>query len=67
MLELLSLLKEIVDGSLYEESDDIAGQESDKQPDTTDMPDLESEECAEQRKKSIRTRTKNTNTRSNAQ
>ena len=50
MLELLSLLKEIVDGSLYEESDDIAGQESDKQPDTTDMPDLESEECAEQRK-----------------
>ena len=38
MLEVLSLLKEIVDGFLYEESD------------TTNMPELESEESATERR-----------------
>ena len=37
----------------------------DKQPDATDMPDLESEESGE-RKRKQRTRFKNTNTKSNA-
>ena len=38
MLQILSLLKEIVDGFLYEESD------------TTNMPELESEESATERR-----------------
>ena len=50
MLKVLSLLKEINDGSLYEKSD-IVEQESDEQLDTTDMSELESEESAEQNEK----------------
>ena len=37
MIEILSLLKKTVDAFLYKESD-IAEQESDKQPNTTDIP-----------------------------
>ena len=44
----------------HETGGDEAG---DKQPEATDMPDLESEESAEQ-KNAKRTRTKNINTRS---
>ena len=33
-----------------EKESDIATQQSDEQPDTTDMPDLESEEAAAQRR-----------------
>ena len=51
----MSLLKEILNPKF------------DEQPDTTDMPKLESEESAVEKKKSTRKRTKNTNTRSNAQ
>ena len=50
ILKVLSLLKEINDGSLYEKSD-IVEQESDEQLDTTDMSELESEESAEQNEK----------------
>ena len=50
----MSLLKEILNPKF------------DEQPDTTDMPKLESEESAVEKKKSTRKRTKNTNTRSNA-
>ena len=38
MVEILSLLKEIVDGFSYEKSD-IAEQESNEQPDTINMPE----------------------------
>ena len=53
MLKILSLLKEIVDEFSYEE------------PDTINIPELECEESAAERK-ITRTRTKNINTRSNA-
>ena len=47
MITFLSMLKEIVYGSLYKESD-IAEQKSNEQSDTTDMSELESDESAEQ-------------------
>ena len=46
MITFLSMLKEIVYGSLYKESD-IAEQKSNEQSDTTDMSELESDESAE--------------------
>ena len=58
MVEILSLF-----GRIAKRVD----KKADEQPDTTDMTDLESEESAAQRKKAIRTRAKNNNTRSNAQ
>ena len=56
-IEILSLLKEIPKSK---------DKTTDEQPDTTDMPELESEESAKQEKKSKRTRIKNTYTKSNA-
>ena len=41
MIEILSLLKEIIN---------LKDKKTDEQPDTTDMPELESEESAEQRR-----------------
>ena len=51
---------------VFKGKSDTERKESDEQPDTTDMSELESEKSAEE-KKSTRKRTKNTNTRSNAQ
>ena len=50
---------------VFKGKSDTERKESDEQPDTTDMSELESEKSAEE-KKSTRKRTKNTNTRSNA-
>ena len=47
MIKFLSMLKEIVYGSLYEELD-ITEQESNEQSDTTDISELESNESTEQ-------------------
>ena len=55
MLEILNYLREIFNKSKTD----------DKQPDTTNMPKLESEESAAQRRKT-KTRTENTNTKPNA-
>ena len=50
---------------VFKGKSDTERKESDEQPDTKDMSELESEKSAEE-KKSTRKRTKNTNTRSNA-
>ena len=55
IIEIMGLLKEIIKTKLNEE------------PDTTDMPELESEESAAGRRNQSTKNTKNTDTRSNAQ
>ena len=50
MVEILSLLKEIIVKPADEEGDAQPNKETDEQPDTTDMPDLESEESVEKKK-----------------
>ena len=50
MVEILSLLKEIIVKPADEEGDAQPNKETDEQPDTTDMPDLESEESVAQKK-----------------
>ena len=50
MVEILSLLKEIIVKPADDEGDAQPNKETDEQPDTTDMPDLESEESVAQKK-----------------
>ena len=63
---MISQLREIVSESKTDDADEEAHEEAhdktDKQLDTTDMPDLESEESAEQRGQVL----KNTDTKSSA-
>ena len=49
MVEILSLLKEIVDGFSYEKSD-IAEQESNEQPDTINMPEQREKNLLQKKK-----------------
>ena len=59
------MLKEIFTGIKADEKTDKEA--DDKQPDITDIPDLESEESVDQRRNQIKISIKNTNTESNAQ
>ena len=65
-MKMISQLREIVSGPKTDDADEEAHEEADhktdKQLDTTDMPDLESEESAEQRGQVL----KNTDTKSSA-
>ena len=73
MVKILSLLKEIIlkpkidgnktDGDKADGNKTDSEETDDKQPDITDMPDLESKESAEQRRKQ---KGENSNTISNA-
>ena len=63
-MNIFMMLKEIFTGIKADEKTDKEA--DDKQPDITDIPDLESEESVDQRRNQIKIRIENTKTESNA-